>query len=89
MLSLKSEAERAELLTSDFGIRLQQDVSSLDSVIGSDEELVKEYLAKLSVYQNAILHFYGIRYVFTRTDEYFGLVTEDESDFLFIVMREL
>lgn len=26
--------------------------------------------------------FYGIEFFFTRTDEYFGIVTEDEADWL-------
>lgn len=32
-------------------------------------------------------HFYGVEYHFTRTDEYYGLCTEDESDWLMRVKR--
>lgn len=39
--------------------------------------------AQWEVYRMAIKHFFGVEYHFTRTDEYFGLCTEDESDFLF------
>ncbi len=35
------------------------------------------------VYQMAVKQFYGVEYHFSRTDEYFGLVTEDEQDWLF------
>lgn len=44
--------------------------------------------ARWEVYQMAIKQFYGIEYHFTRTDEYFGLVTEDETDWLLKVERK-
>lgn len=44
--------------------------------------------AQWEVYKMAIKQFFGIEYCFTRTDEYFGLVTEDEADWLFKVCRE-
>ena len=34
------------------------------------------------VFKLAIKQFYGIEFFFTRTDEYFGIVTEDEADWL-------
>lgn len=34
-----------------------------------------------------LLQFFGIEYNFTRTDEYFGLVTEDEENWLFKIER--
>lgn len=43
--------------------------------------------AQWKVYQMAIKQFYGIEYYFTRTDEYYGLVTEDETDWLLKVER--
>lgn len=43
--------------------------------------------AQWEVYQMAIKQFYGIKYHFTRTDEYFGACTEDETDWLFKVER--
>ena len=33
--------------------------------------------------QAAVSQFYGVDYHFTRTDDFFGLVTEDYSDWLF------
>lgn len=38
--------------------------------------------AQWEVYQLVLRQFFGIEYHFTRTDEYFGVVTEDESDWL-------
>lgn len=43
--------------------------------------------AQWEVYKMAIRQFYGVEYCFTRTDEYFGLVTEDEADWLIKVER--
>lgn len=43
--------------------------------------------AQWEVYKMALQQFYGIEYHFSRTDEYFGIVTEDESDWLFKVER--
>lgn len=43
--------------------------------------------AQWEIYQMAIKQFYGIEYFFTRTDEYFGVCTEDESDWLFKIER--
>ena len=38
-------------------------------------------------YQLALKEFYDIEYHFTRTDDYFGVCTEDEEDWLFKVER--
>lgn len=43
---------------------------------------------KWEVFKLAIKQFYGVEYNFTRTDEYFGLVMEDEADWLMKVKRE-
>ncbi len=43
---------------------------------------------KWEVFKLAIKQFYGIEYNFTRTDEYFGLVTENETDWLIKEERE-
>lgn len=44
--------------------------------------------AQWGVYQMVLQQFYGIEYHFSRTDEYFGVCTEDETDWLFKVERE-
>lgn len=43
--------------------------------------------AQWEVYQMALKQFYGMEYHFNRTDEYFGICTADESDWLFKVER--
>lgn len=43
--------------------------------------------AQWEVYKMVLLQFFGVEYYFTRTDEYFGLVTADEENWLFKVNR--
>lgn len=45
--------------------------------------------AQWEVYQAALKNFYNVVYHFSRTDNYFGICTEDESDWLFKKEREL
>lgn len=45
--------------------------------------------AQWHIFQDTLNHFYGIKYYFSRTDEYFGLVTEDETDWLIKIEREV
>lgn len=45
------------------------------------------YQAQWQVYKMVLLQFYGIEYNFSRTDEYFGICTEDETDWLMKVER--
>lgn len=44
--------------------------------------------AQWEVYKMAMQQFYSIEYHFTRTDKYYGLVTNDETDWLFKVERK-
>lgn len=43
--------------------------------------------AQWEVYKMVIFQFYGIEYFFSRTDKYFGICTEDETDWLMKVER--
>lgn len=45
-------------------------------------DICKTCQAQWEVYKMVIRQFYGVEYFFTRTDDCFGLVTEDESDWL-------
>lgn len=45
------------------------------------------YQAQWQVYKMVILQFYGIEFFFTRTDEYFGICTVDETEWLMKVER--
>lgn len=40
--------------------------------------------AEWRVYQLAVKQFFGIEYHFSRADDYFGLCTKDETDWLFM-----
>lgn len=44
--------------------------------------------AQWEVYKMAVWQFFGIKYCFSRTDDYFGICTEDEGDWLIKVERE-
>ena len=45
--------------------------------------------AQWEVFQTVMRQFYNIEYHFSRTDEYFSVCTEDETDWLFKVEREV
>lgn len=51
-------------------------------------ETCKTCQAQWEVYKMVLMQFYGVEYFFTRTDSYFGLVTEDESNWLIRYDRE-
>lgn len=43
--------------------------------------------AQWEVYKMVLRQFFGIEYNFTRTDEYFGLTTEDGNNWLFKIEK--
>lgn len=51
------------------------------------EKTCEHCQAQWEVYKMVLLQFFGVEYCFTRTDEYFGLVTADEENWLFKVER--
>lgn len=84
-------------LKSEFGGELECMITAWDKTLEKnrrtreDKEILKALAwcqAQWEVYQIAIKHFYGEEYHFTRTDEYYGLCTEDESDWLFKKERQ-
>lgn len=87
---------KRKFLASEFGKELASMINTWDQALekdrttGEDKELLKTLAwcqAQWEVYRAAIKHFYGVEYHFTRTDEYYGLCTEDESDWLMRVDR--
>lgn len=81
---------KKNFLKSELGSHMKECVTAWDNWIGMGERKAAAWCqAQWEVYQMAIKHFYGVEYHFTRTDEYFGVVTEDESDWLFKVERSL
>lgn len=96
MMKLKKE----KFLKTEFGAELDSCIKAWDKALDicrrfswETEEYKRERKvadwcqAQWEVYKIAIKQFYGVEYCFTRTDEYFGLVTEDETDWLIKVVR--
>lgn len=88
---------REEILKTEFGIKLTTLVKELDMAIQQRAELniwvdlerakgldreIKKMLAKLEIFELGLKSFAGLELNFTRTDEYYGLCSEDESYFL-------
>lgn len=89
---------KEKFLKTEFGGELECTITAWDQALeknrrtGEDKEILKTLAwcqAQWEVYRMAIKHFYGVEYHFTRTDEYYGLCTEDESDWLMKVDRGL
>lgn len=91
---------KEEFLQSEFGRSLKECLTIWDSALENlakyafctpdyNEAQEKAYICseKWDVYRMALKHFYGVDYHFTRTDEYFGVCTEDEKDWLFKIDR--
>ena len=87
--------KKREFLKSELGELLDDCIFGLDTMlteksryqVGSTEydnayEAVERLLAQWEVFRVAIKQFYGIEYNFARNDEYFGVVNNDETDFL-------
>ena len=81
---------KENFLKSELGSHMKGCVTAWDNWVSMGEKKAATWCqAQWEVYQMAIKQFYGVEYHFTRTDEYFGVVTEDESDWLFKVERSL
>lgn len=48
---------------------------------------IRYHMAQWEVYKILLRELFGREYCFSRTDEYFGVCTEDERDWLFKVER--
>lgn len=91
------ELNKDEFLKTEFGAELKSTLESLDRNLTikwdcnnyKDEGAIKRLCAQWDIFKLALKQFYGIEYAFTRTDEYFGVCTEDESDWLFKVERKI
>ena len=96
---MKLNKER--FLRTELGGSLKDCITSWDIALGAcrkhayyTDEYKKERKvadwcqAQWEVYKMVIKQFYGVEYCFTRTDKYYGLVTEDEADWLFKVERK-
>ena len=91
-----------EFFKTEFGAELECTVKALDinleekakisyadtTELKKKQETINELFARLDVYKQGLRTFYNLDVCFTRTDEYFGLCTEDESFYLMKVERE-
>lgn len=96
--------DKEEFLKTDFGAELEETVHCWDDAINRRKkarchpydgvglaywaETCHSCRDKWEVFKLAIEQFFGITYNFTRTDEYYGLVTENKKDWLLKVDRE-
>lgn len=79
MMKLNKE----KFLKTEFGSRLEECVIAWDFYLEKRErDDVRQCQAQWEIYQLAMKQFYGVEYYFTRTDEYCGVCTEDETDWL-------
>lgn len=100
MLKMNKE----EFLKTEFGSTLEECITAWDHWLaelkefrfephGEEYQTARKYAdqcqAQWGVYQVAIKQFYGVKYYFNRSNEYFGVCTEDETDWLFKVEREV
>lgn len=85
----------------EFGAELECTVKALDVALEEkakhetfseewrkEQKVIDKLFARLDVYKQGLRTFYNLDVCFTRTDEYFGLCTEDESYYLMKVYRE-
>lgn len=76
-------------LKTEFGAEMTNCIDCWDLYLSTkDYDSAKLCQAQWEVYQMAVKQFYGIEYHFTRTNEYYGIVTADEKDWLYKVERE-
>lgn len=87
---------KEKFLKSEFGSELKSMITVWDQTLDKnrrieDNKKIMKVLAwcqaQWEVYRMAIRHCYGVEYHFTRTDEYFGICNEDESDWLMKMTR--
>ncbi len=81
--------DKEKFLKTEFGAELKNCVECWDKwLIEKDHKATEWCQAQWEVYKMALRQFYGVEYAFTRTDECFGVINEnDEKDWLFKVER--
>ena len=80
---------KEKFLKTELGSSLKECIIAWDKWIAEGDRGAETWCqAQWEVYKLAIQQFYGIEYFFARTAEYFGLATEDRSDWLFKIERE-
>lgn len=87
------QMDKEEFLKTECGEQLVECIKVLDFCLERRgiRSLVDTYIycsAQWKVWQIVFKQFYGVEYDFIRTDEYFGVVTEDKTDWLFKIERD-
>ena len=92
-----------KIMNTEFGCRLSGLIKALDITIQERAKTneweeperyealnqeINKMMDQLEVYKLALRTFCDLELYFTRTDEYFGLCTEDESFYLMKIERE-
>lgn len=96
------EMNKEEFLKTEFGSTLKECITAWDHWLAELKEFrfdpsgqkyrkarkaADQCQAQWQIFRMAIKQFYGISYYFNRSNEYFGVSTEDETDWLFKVER--
>lgn len=77
-----------EFMETELGKELHKMADALDASVSKGlKETCSMYLLGVRAILLAVKQFYGIEFRFTRTDEYFGVCTGDESLWLMKEMR--
>ena len=75
---------KEKFLKTEFGAELKNCILCWDAALElKDNKTAQWCQAQWEVYQMALKQFYGVSYHFTRTDGYYGVVTDDCSEWLF------
>ena len=82
---------KEKFLKTEFGAELKVCIECWDKYICLKDNAGSRWCqAQWEVYKQALRQFYNVNYSFTRTNDYYGVVNEDDySDWLFKVERSL
>jgi len=79
---------KEKFLKTEFGAEMTNCIDCWDLYLSTENYIrARLYQEQWDVYQLAIKQFYGVEYHFTRTDEYYGIVTEDYNNWLYKVEK--
>ena len=81
---------KENFLKTKFGADMVKCIDDWDLCLDTkDYSSARLYQKQWEVYQTAIKQFYGIEVHFTRTNEHYGIVVEDDKNWLYKVEKRL
>ncbi len=94
-MTYQMKMNKQTFMKTEFGIEMEKVIRKWDETLEIPDrdrktEVMKKlvwYQAQWEVYKLALKQFYGKEYFFSRTEEYFGICTEDESDWMIRIDR--